>query len=110
MSAINALKAKGCLALASVLAIVLINACAPPSPVIQGKVISVAADGRSVVMADESNQGSAPATFDISNAEIGATPAVGDELRLVYRVQGGTNVALRVMNITRQQAREASGH
>jgi hypothetical protein len=35
---------------------------------------------------------------------------VGDEVRFVFRSEGGRNVALRVMNLTRQRGVEAKGH
>jgi len=96
--------------LAMLILLLLLAACSPPAPVVQGTVVSVASDGKTIVLKDEARLEAQAQTFDISSAEIGATPLEGDQLRLVYRAQGGTNVALRVMNITRQKAREASGH
>ena len=96
--------------LASLILLLLLAACSPPAPVVQGTVISVASDGKTIILKDEAKPDAEAQTFDISGAEIGAAPAAGDELRLVYRVRGGANVALRVMNITRQKAREESGH
>ncbi len=85
-------------------------ACSAPAPVIQGKVLSVSADGGTITLQDDMNPQNQPQAYDIREAEIGAEPAEGDQLRIVYRAEGGANVALRVMNITRQKAREASGH
>jgi hypothetical protein len=97
-------------AIAFLALLLLFAACSTPSPVVQGTVVSVAPDGKTIVLKDEASPEAQPQTFDISDAEIGAAPVEGDQVRLVYRAQGGTNVALRVMNITRQKAREASGH
>ncbi len=104
------LQLKCAAALAFMAIMLLFAACSPPAPVVQGTVVSVATDGKTIALKDEANPEARPQTFDISSAEIGAEPAVGDQLRLAYRAQGGTNVALRVMNITRQKSREASGH
>ncbi len=40
--------------------------------------------------------------FDIANAEIGITPQAGDIVRLAYVLRGDKKVALKVMNVTRQ--------
>jgi len=42
------------------------------------------------------------ATFDVSTAKIGASPQPGDVIRLSFLEQGGKMVALKVMNVTRQ--------
>jgi hypothetical protein len=78
--------------------------------VLQGKVVAVNDGGRMIAVLDETRPEAPPVTLDISGAEIGATPTEGDQVRVVYRQRGETNVALRVMNITRQKARESSGH
>ena len=85
-------------------------ACVPTAPVVQGKVTAVSADGKQVSVQNESQPGEPAATFDVAQAEIGSEPAVGDEVRIVYRDRGGVHVALRLMNITRQQELENSGH
>lgn len=46
------------------------------------------------------------AAFDVSEAVIGITPEPGDILRLAYRVEGDRKVALRVMNVSRQDLRK----
>lgn len=97
--------------LTAALAVLLCSvACRPPAPVIQGRVLGLAADGRQVQLADERDPEAPPAAFDISQAEIGNPPQVGDELRIVYRTEGGVNRALRVMNITKQSAIEKGQH
>ena len=44
--------------------------------------------------------------FDVSGAEIGIMPEPGDILRLAYRVDGDRKVALRVMNVSKQDLRK----
>ena len=44
--------------------------------------------------------------FDVSGAEIGILPEPGDILRLAYRVEGDRKVALRVMNVSKQDLRK----
>jgi hypothetical protein len=44
--------------------------------------------------------------FDVSGAEIGIMPETGDILRLAYRVDGDRKVALRVMNVSKQDLRK----
>jgi hypothetical protein len=84
-------------------------ACAPPSPVVQGPVVGVDRDAKTITLQDEKKTDQPPMTFDIGTAEIGAQPEVGDEVRLVYRVEAGRNVALRVMNLTQQKERDKKG-
>ncbi len=40
--------------------------------------------------------------FSIANAMIGADPNPGDILRIAYEVKGQEKIALKVMNVTRQ--------
>ncbi|MFZ0133561.1 MAG: hypothetical protein WAK95_13560 [Desulfobacterales bacterium] len=44
--------------------------------------------------------------FDVSTAQIGIPPAPGDVLRIAYVVEGGTNKALKVMNVSKQDLRK----
>ena len=44
--------------------------------------------------------------YDVSGAVIGITPEPGDILRLAYKVQGDRKVALRVMNVSKQDLRK----
>ncbi len=46
------------------------------------------------------------AAYDVSGAVIGMTPEPGDILRLAYRVEGDQKVALRVMNVSKQDLRK----
>lgn len=90
--------------------LVLLAACAPPAPVVQGKVTAVEEQGKVILVADELRPDAPPLALDIASAEIGNAPVVGDDVRVVYRTEGGVNRALRVMNLTRQREVEKSGH
>jgi hypothetical protein len=46
------------------------------------------------------------AAFDVSKAVIGIIPEPGDILRLAYDDQGDRKVALRVMNVSKQDLRK----
>ncbi len=78
--------------------------CGPPSPVVQGKVAVIEATRVSVI--DELRPDAPPVVLDLSRADMGALPRVGDVVRVVYRVEGGTNQAIALMNVTRQEQNE----
>ena len=44
--------------------------------------------------------------YDVATAMIGITPEAGDILRLAYDVKDSTKVALRVMNVSKQDLRK----
>jgi len=44
--------------------------------------------------------------YNVSQALIGITPEPGDILRLAYNVKGDQKVALRVMNVSKQDLRK----
>jgi hypothetical protein len=90
--------------------VLVFSGCRPPLPVVQGKVTAVSPDGAAMAVQDERAPEGPAVEVDIRSAEIGAPPAVGDEVRFVFRSEGGRNVALRVMNLTRQRGVEAKGH
>ena len=46
------------------------------------------------------------AAFNVSNAQIGINPEPGDILRLAYDVKGDEKVALKVMNVSKQDLRK----
>jgi hypothetical protein len=92
------------------LTLALLWACVPPAPVIQGRVAAVEQEGGVILVLDETKPEAPPVPLDIRRAEIGSAPVAGDEVRIVYRPEGGVNRALRVMNLTRQKEVEKSGH
>ena len=82
---------------------VVLSACVPTAPVIQGKVVAIEQGGGVIRVQDELRPEAEPLTLDIRTAEIGAAPKVDDVVRIVYRAGASSNQALRVMNISRQQ-------
>jgi len=45
-------------------------------------------------------------TFDLSRAKVGLTPAAGDKMRVAYVQEGDKLMALKVMNVTKQDLRK----
>ena len=80
----------------------LISACGNPPKVVQGIVVKYDSASKTLVLKDE-KQPDQELAFSLAGAEIGADPAEQDEVRLAYREQGGSLVAIRVMNLTRQK-------
>jgi hypothetical protein len=78
-----------------------VTACSKPL-VLQGTVVSYDTQTKILIVTDE-RAPNRNFTFSIKNAEIGVEPAPGDLVRLAYRDQGGTLLAHRVMNMTRQK-------
>jgi hypothetical protein len=87
----------------TLMAVVIASACVPVAPVVQGKVVAVEQGGGVVRVQDEQALDRPPLVIDITTAEIGAAPRVGDVVRIVYRAGGTSNQALRVMNLSRHQ-------
>jgi hypothetical protein len=78
--------------------------CVAVAPVIQGKVVAVEQGGGVLRVQDEEAPDRPPLQLDVRTAEIGATPAVGDRVRIAYEAGTASNRALRVMNLSRQQS------
>jgi type IV pilus biogenesis protein CpaD/CtpE len=75
--------------------------CGERPQVVQGVVLSYDAAANVVVVKDEIPP-NPDVLFALAGADIGATPAPGDEVRLAYLVVGSERRALRMMNLTRQ--------
>jgi hypothetical protein len=90
--------------LVSLMAVVILAACVPTAPVVQGKVVAVEQGGGVIRVQDELKPDAAPLAMDITTAEIGGPPKPGDIVRIVYRAGASSNRALRVMNLSRHQA------
>jgi hypothetical protein len=88
----------------TLIAVVFVSACVAVAPVVQGKVVAVEQGGGMLRVQDEEAPDRAPLVLDITTAEIGGTPRVGDVVRIVYREGASSNQALRVMNLSRHQA------
>jgi hypothetical protein len=80
--------------------------------VAEGKVLKIEKDGTLVTIEEYDINFSkeypyghptgVQSVYSLSNALIGMTPAVGDILRIAYEVKGKERMAVRVMNITKQ--------
>jgi hypothetical protein len=90
---------------AGLLLLVAALGCVAAAPVMQGKVTAVDPGAKTMSVQDELQPSAAPVLFDLSRAEMGTPPVVGDQVRLVYREIGGSNVVLRLMNLTQQEER-----
>ena len=44
--------------------------------------------------------------FDLSTAKIGIVPEPGDILRIAFKIKGDTKVAIKVMNVSKQDLRK----
>jgi hypothetical protein len=44
--------------------------------------------------------------FDVSSAQIGVQPAVGDVLRLAYKVDGAKKTCIKLMNVSKQDLKK----
>jgi hypothetical protein len=71
---------------------------------VQGKVVAVEQGGGVLRIQDEEAPDRAPVALDITSAEIGVTPKVGDRVRVVYEARPASNRAQRVMNLSRHQS------
>jgi hypothetical protein len=83
-------------------------ACGKAPEVIQGVVTGYDPASKTVMLQDE-QEPHRDLTFSLQQAEIGAEPAVGDSVRLSYRTQGETLLALRVMNLSQRSELQKKG-
>lgn len=80
--------------------------------VAEGKVLKIEKDGTLVTIEEydinfskEFPYGHPTGTksvYNLSKALIGMTPAVGDILRIAYEMKGNERIAIRVMNVSKQ--------
>jgi hypothetical protein len=80
--------------------------------VAQGKCVKVEKDGTLVTIEEYDTQFSKEhpygrptgktSVYNFSKAEIGVPAAVGDILRIAFKVQGNERVAVKVMNVSKQ--------
>ena len=89
------------------LLLVVLASCGAPAPVVQGTVVS--ADARILRVQDETRPGDPALAIDISQADMGNRPAVGEIVRVVYREEGSVRRALAVMSVSRQRRMEGEG-
>lgn len=80
--------------------------------VFQGVAVSYDAAAKKLVLKNtEPDRNKVPkdmteVAFDVSQAKIGLPPAAGDKVRVAYDKQGDKLVALKVMNVTKQDLRK----
>lgn len=72
--------------------------------VAQGECLVVDNESKSITLISDVDQ--SQMTFDLAKAKIGLTPEKGDVIRIAYRIENGKNVALKVMNVTKQNLRQ----
>ncbi len=80
--------------------------------VAQGKCVKVEKDGTLVTIEEYDTQFNKEhpygrptgktSVYDFSKAEIGVPAAVGDILRIAFKVKGNEKMAVKVMNVTKQ--------
>ncbi len=97
-----------CCAVVVMLCAVVAGACGSPPKVVQGIVVSYETASKTLTVKDE-RPPQQELVFSLQGAEIGADPAPKDQVRLAYRDEGGSLVATRVMNLTRQKELRSSG-
>ena len=95
-----------------VLIVALLSCVSQTAEVAEGKVVKMEKSG-TLVTIDEYNidfskeypyghPTGVQAVYNLSKALIGFPPAVGDILRIAYEMKGNERMAIRVMNITKQ--------
>jgi hypothetical protein len=106
------MKSKVLFYMAAVLLVLCLAAPTMADTVAQGKCISYDQDKKIIVIEDydtnfsKENKYGKPtgkqSTYNVANALIGATPTAGDILRIAYEEKGADRVAVRIMNVSKQ--------
>ncbi|MFH1058472.1 MAG: hypothetical protein V1797_07315 [Pseudomonadota bacterium] len=98
--------------LGAALVVMALAATALAGEVFQGVAASYdAATNKMVLKNTEPDRNKVPkdmaqVTFDTSQAKVGLLPAPGDKIRVAYGQKGDQFVALKVMNVTKQDLRK----
>jgi hypothetical protein len=100
------------ISLASVVAVLCCVSLSLGAEVAQGKCVKIDKDGTLVTIEEYDIQFSKEnpygrptgktSVYNISKAETGVPAAVGDVLRIAFEVKGSERVAVRVMNVSKQ--------
>ncbi len=100
------------LGMAAIAAVLCVASLSFGAEVAQGKCVSIEKNGALVTIEEYDIQFSQEhpygrptgktSVYDFSKAEIGVPAAVGDILRISYRVKGNERVAVKVMNVSKQ--------
>jgi ribosomal protein S17 len=106
------MKSKVLFYMAAVLLVLCLAAPTMADTVAQGKCVSYDQDKKIIVIEDydtnfsKENKYGKPtgkqSTYNVANALIGATPTAGDILRIAYEEKGADRVAVRIMNVSKQ--------
>ena len=106
------MKSKVLLYVAAVLLVLCVAAPTMADTVAQGKCVSYDQDKKIIVIEDydtnfspENKYGKPTgkqSTYNVADALIGANPTAGDILRIAYEEKGADRVAVRVMNVSKQ--------
>jgi hypothetical protein len=102
-----------CIILAAIFCLASFAAAAEVS---QGKCVSYDKDSHSITIEEYNINFSAQhpygeptgtmSTYNMSSAKVGINPEPGDVLRIAYEVKGTDRVALKVMNVSKQDLRK----
>ena len=80
------------------------------SKVYQGACLELAADAKTLTLANSEPKlnpiKGASATFDLSKAKVGLMPDKGDVIRVAYFKEKDRLMAIKVMNVTKQDLRK----
>ncbi|MCB2193948.1 MAG: hypothetical protein KQI62_20405 [Deltaproteobacteria bacterium] len=83
---------------------------ADESHVYQGTCLELTDNGKTLVLANSQPKLNAlkgdKAVFDIAKAKVGLAPEVGNEIRVAFISEKGRNLALKVMNVSKQDLRK----
>jgi ribosomal protein S17 len=106
------MKSKVLFYMAAVLLVLCLTAPTMADTVAQGKCVSYDQDKKIIVIEDYDTNFSKEhkygkptgkqSTYNVANALIGATPTAGDILRIAFEEKGADRVAVRVMNVSKQ--------
>jgi hypothetical protein len=106
------MKSKVLYYVAAVLLVLCLAAPTMAATVAQGKCVSYDQDKKIIVIEDydtnfsKENKYGKPtgkqSSYNVANALIGATPTAGDILRIAFEEKGADRVAVRVMNVSKQ--------
>ncbi|MCF8042773.1 MAG: hypothetical protein K9K65_05355 [Desulfarculaceae bacterium] len=83
---------------------------ADESHVYQGTCLALTDGGKALVLANSQPKLNPlkgdKAVFDISKAKVGLAPDLGNVIRVAFFVEKGQNVAIKVMNVSKQDLRK----
>lgn len=102
---------KTTLILCILVSVFLITASAVASEVAQGECLAYNKEAKTLTLREYDtdfskskygNPTSIEREFDVSKAKIGMLPEPGDILRISYKIEGTSNIALKIMNVSKQ--------